>query len=173
MYFKCLYFSHSSILDLIGGHAITQLLQASPDPCTPLPVHLWLLSRQPPSPLSRLPQKRTIVITKCLMFIHKYTRKTRSMVRPLGGSALRLCREITWRFAAMHIGHVTIILGAIDIDISSWKSSLHAYGMRTWLWRNNRQISLMNKLPPTQVDFIWIRVDDHSLVREIYAVEFV
>jgi len=36
MYFKCLYFSHSSIKQFGEGHAVKQLPRASPDLCTPL-----------------------------------------------------------------------------------------------------------------------------------------
>ena len=40
-YFKCLYFSHSSILKFGGGHAIKQLARESPD-LSACPWLLWL-----------------------------------------------------------------------------------------------------------------------------------
>ena len=46
---------------------------------------------------------------------------------------LKNCQAMAKKFDKMKMKgyHLTIILGAIDIDMSSWKRSLHAYGSRT------------------------------------------
>ncbi len=60
--------------------------------------------------------------------------------------------------------YITIILGAMLIDMSSWNNSLHAYGILTWeIWRQSKTKQINNIRMESEIRITFsLRTNEHQ-----------